>query len=171
MRADRLVDREFLKRIDEALFGVPDDLVDRLQQSVADTLDLMVQFKVAHWNVKGSNFYSLHLLFDDIHKMLGEQLDDLGERITALGGTVNGTVRAAALASRIPEYQVGQGSGLDHLIALVDRLNIQVNNVREDLKAVEGQDLDTQDLYLGISRDLEKKLWFLRSHLENRETI
>ena len=58
-----------------------------LNARLADAIDLQFQAKQAHWNVKGPNFIALHELFDRISGDLGGQVDDMAERITALGGT------------------------------------------------------------------------------------
>ena len=50
-------------------------LIDLLNQSLANTFDLMSQTKQAHWNVKGKDFYQLHLLFDEIAEELGGFVD------------------------------------------------------------------------------------------------
>jgi starvation-inducible DNA-binding protein len=80
------------------------ELVAMLNQSLADTLDLAYQTKQAHWNVKGPNFYGLHLLFDQLYIQLGTTVDDLAERAVALGGQALGTIRAAGNASHLEEY-------------------------------------------------------------------
>src|SRR6476620_12591424 len=71
-------------------------LVSLLNQQLADTFDLMSQTKFAHWNVKGPNFYQLHKLFDELAEGLEEHVDEIAERVTALGGVATGTARQAA---------------------------------------------------------------------------
>ena len=60
------------------------EVVSILNQTLATTLDLKTQVKQAHWNVKGLNFYQLHLLFDEMASELEEYIDTIAERITAL---------------------------------------------------------------------------------------
>lgn len=62
------------------------DVIILLNQSLATSIDLKTQIKQAHWNVKGSDFYSLHLLFDEIATEVEEFIDLIAERITTLGG-------------------------------------------------------------------------------------
>ena len=87
--------------------GVPESnrqaLTTLLNLRLADTTDLHSQVKWAHWNVKGKDFYQLHLLFDSIAEHLENHIDTIAERITALGGVANGTVREAAAKSTIKE--------------------------------------------------------------------
>ncbi|MEO1006109.1 MAG: ferritin-like domain-containing protein, partial [Cyanobacteria bacterium J06638_38] len=61
-------------------------IIELLNASLAISTDLKSQVKQAHWNVKGMNFYQLHLLFDTIAGELEEYIDLVAERITALGG-------------------------------------------------------------------------------------
>ncbi len=58
-----------------------------LNERLAELIDLKLQIKQAHWNVKGPNFISLHKLFDEFAGTIEEQIDETAERITALGGT------------------------------------------------------------------------------------
>src|ERR1035438_2919696 len=58
-----------------------------LNGHLAEAIDLQSQVKQAHWNVKGPHFIALHELFDKISDGLLEQIDDLAERVTSLGGT------------------------------------------------------------------------------------
>ncbi len=145
-------------------------LVDLLNESVADTFDLYSQIKQAHWNVKGHQFYQLHLLFDEIAGEILEFVDEQAERITSLGGTAMGTVRMASESSKLPEYPSDILEGLDHIAALSERFGIYCQSVRANIeKATELGDADTADLYTEISRLADKRLWFLEAHLQADE--
>src|SRR5712691_12177910 len=85
--------------------------IELLNQQLADGLDLGLQAKQAHWNVKGPNFIALHELFDAVVDELFEHADDLAERAVELGGTAFGTARTAAKTSRLPEYPLDIDSG------------------------------------------------------------
>jgi starvation-inducible DNA-binding protein len=65
--------RTFKTRID-----LPADrrqkLIALLNQHLADTFDLYSQIKQAHWNVKGTQFYQLHELFDDLADQVEDQV-------------------------------------------------------------------------------------------------
>ncbi len=138
-----------------------------LNQRLADTLDLKLQTKHAHWNVKGANFQQLHELFDRIAPHFDDAADLLGERVTQLGGVANGTVRQVAAASSIPEYDLDAVDGTAHLQALVARLAKFANQVREDIDRTDQLgDPGTADLLTEISRQADKDLWFLEAHLQ-----
>src|SRR5262245_50512304 len=96
-------------------------LIELLNQQLADTFDLYSQTKQAHWNVKGSDFYQLHELFDDLAEPLPKFADEIAERATALGGVALGTTRMAAANSRLDEYPAVVVDGLQHVKALAER--------------------------------------------------
>lgn len=73
-----------------------------LTQQLADALDLGLQAKQAHWNVKGPNFIGLHTLFDQVAEQLEEFTDEMAERAVELGGTALGTVQVIVGTSRLP---------------------------------------------------------------------
>jgi starvation-inducible DNA-binding protein len=138
-----------------------------LNQRLADSLDLKLQTKHAHWNVKGPDFIQFHELFDDLAPHFDEAADLIAERITALGGVANGTTRQAAAATSIPEYDLNAVEGLEHVKALSERLAKFANQLRGDIdRADELGDAGTTDLLTQISRQADKDLWFLEAHLQ-----
>ena len=137
-----------------------------LNTTLAATTDLRTQTKQAHWNVKGKDFYQLHELFDEMATELEEYADMVAERVTALAGTAMGTVRIAASNSILPEYDFDAVGGMEHVAALADRYAAYGRHLRESIdKADEWGDQDTNDLYVEISRTIDKRLWFLEAHL------
>src|SRR6185295_17135145 len=75
-----------------------------MNQRLADAVDLQLQLKQAHWNVKGPHFIGLHELFDKVNEAVASYVDLIAERVVQLGGIAEGTVRAAAQRSRLAEY-------------------------------------------------------------------
>ena len=141
-----------------------------LKQQLAETVDLFSQTKQAHWNVKGRDFYQLHLLFDTLAEELEESIDEIAERATALGGQAEGTTRMAAEMSRIPEYLPGAANGMTHVQALVERYALLAASTREASEQAEAlEDSSTADLFNDVSRKLDKNLWFLEAHLQENE--
>jgi starvation-inducible DNA-binding protein len=141
-------------------------VIDLLNKTLAATLDLKTQTKQAHWNVKGTDFYQLHELFDEMAGELEEYVDMVAERATALGGTALGTARIAAAESILPEYPLDAVGGIEHITALADRYSAYGKHVREAIDTTdELGDADTADLYTEISRTIDKRLWFLEAHL------
>lgn len=141
-------------------------VIEILNQTLAATLDLKTQTKQAHWNVKGMDFYQLHELFDEMSGELEEYVDMVAERVTALGGTALGTARIAASNSILPEYPLDAVSGIEHITALAERYAVYGKHVRAAIDSTSDLgDADTSDMYTEISRNIDKRLWFLEAHL------
>lgn len=141
--------------------------VEILNQRLSDAADLRSQSKQAHWNVKGMNFIALHELFDRVATDLEPHIDDIAERITTLGGTALGTVRVAAQNSTLAEYPLEIADGAAHVDALSTALADFGKKVRADIDATdELGDANTADLLTGISRSVDKLLWFVEAHLQ-----
>lgn len=138
-----------------------------LNARLADALDLECATKQAHWNVKGPHFIALHELFDKLHTNIEEHVDQIAERISALGGTPLGTVGAVARATSLKPYPEDISEGLDHVRALADRWADFGKKVRAAIATTARlDDAGTSDLFTAISRDLDQYLWFLEAHLQ-----
>ena len=141
-------------------------MIELLNQHLADAFDLYSQVKQAHWNVKGMNFIAVHELFDKIAEEVLEGVDMIAERVTALGGVAQGTARTAAANSRLPEFS-DEAIQTDAAIkAVVERLGQFANSTRKAIDtADEAGDMATSDLFTEITRELDKYIYFLDAHL------
>jgi starvation-inducible DNA-binding protein len=144
--------------------------IELLNTQLADTFDMFSIAKQAHWNVKGPHFFQLHELFDVIAEGLVPYVDMLAERITALGGYAMGTVRMAADSSRLEAYPTDVVDSMATTQIVAERLANLAASTREAAdEAEELGDMDTNDLLIEISRDLDKWLWFVEAHLQGGE--
>ena len=142
-------------------------MIENLNQHLADLFDLTSQVKQSHWNVKGKDFYQLHKLFDELAEQLLELVDLVAERATALGGYATGTARMAAASSRLPEIPTDINKGMDYVEALAERYAALGGTVRRAIdEADEAGDLGTSDLFTEVVRVLDKHLYFLEAHLQ-----
>ncbi len=145
-------------------------LAQLLNERLADLIDLGLQAKQAHWNVKGPTFIALHELFDSVAEETEEFVDTVAERIVALGGTAEGTISAVGKRTNLPAYPLNITSGRDHVDALSTALATVGKAVRAAIdRATELGDADTADLFTGVSRDIDKKLWFVEAHLQSEK--
>lgn len=140
---------------------------DALNARLADGLDLHSQIKVAHWNIKGPNFASLHPLFETFAVSLAAFNDEIAERAVTLGARAYGTARHIAKTSKIQEYPQETGRDMDHVKLLAERIETYLNGLRETRGIGEKfQDVDTVDLLTSVISEFEKNAWFLRASLE-----
>ncbi len=141
-------------------------MVTLLNSRLADAIDLGTQAKQAHWNVKGPNFIALHELFDQIAEHIEDHVDTLAERITALGGTANGTIAAVSRMTSLAAYPTDITEGIQHVDALSSAVANFGAKVRKGIdNAAQAGDADTAHLFTGISREIDKDLWLLEAHL------
>jgi starvation-inducible DNA-binding protein len=134
---------------------------------LTDGLDLYSQIKVAHWNIKGPHFTSLHPLFDTFATQLGDFNDAVAERVLTLGGLAVGTARHVASKSSLPDYPQDVTRDLEHVKLLIERIDAFLKQVRTGRElADEHDDQDTVDQLTEIVQVFEKHAWFLRATLD-----
>lgn len=142
-------------------------LVELLDQNLADLTDLYLQTKHAHWNVKGPNFYQLHLLLDQLAEKVEDLVDEVAERATALGGVAHGGAKAVAARTRLPEFPKDVFDGMAVVAAVADRYAAAGKNARAAIdESNTFGDADTADLFTEVSREIDQSLWFLEAHLQ-----
>jgi len=138
-----------------------------LNARLADAIDLHLQAKQAHWNVKGPQFISLHELFDKVAEAAEDGADLLAERLVALGGRAEGTVQTVASRTSLRAYKATLSNGADHVTAVSDAIASVGRGVREAMDTADrAGDTGTADLFTELSRDLDKLLWFVEAHAQ-----
>jgi len=141
------------------------EVIELLNQRLADCIDLQTQCKQAHWNVKGPSFIGLHKLFDDVNEDVEGYVDLIAERIVQLGGIAEGTVGAVEGRSSLPDYPLALSDGAEHVAALSDALAAFGRTARIGIEEMnELEDTDSADLLTEISRGVDKWLWFVEAH-------
>lgn len=136
-----------------------------MNQRLADAVDLQLQMKQAHWNVKGPNFIGLHELFDKVYEGIGEYVDLIAERIVQLGGIAEGAARVAAKRSRLAENPLEIADGAAHVEAVARALSTFGHDARNTINEADDlDDADTADLFTEVSRGVDKWLWLVEAH-------
>ena len=142
-------------------------IANALNARLADGLDLHSQIKVAHWNIKGPQFASLHPLFETFAVSLAAHNDEMAERAVTLGGKAYGTTRHVAKTSKLPDYPQDTARDMEHVKLLAERIEKFLEGTREARGLSEKLgDSDTFDLLTGIITEFEKHAWFLRASLD-----
>lgn len=136
-----------------------------LNDRLADAIDLQLQAKQAHWNVKGPQFLPLHELFDKVAESAEEAADLLAERLVALGGRAEGTVQGVAARTTLGAYSLTLLTGADHVKAIAAAIAATGRAARKAIdEAAAAGDAGTSDLFTELSRDLDKLLWLVEAH-------
>jgi starvation-inducible DNA-binding protein len=146
-------------------------LVEVLNACLASTVDLGLQVKHAHWNVKGHVFYGWHLLFDQLAENLHQQADRIAERAAALGGVARGTARHVVEGTYLAGYEIDDADGHEHVAALAERFGAHAAALRGAIGRVAAAPLAekvTENLLVDVLQQVEMDLWFLDAHLGER---
>lgn len=140
-----------------------------LNRNLAATIDLALITKQAHWNIKGPQFIAVHELLDKFRGELDEHVDTIAERAVQLGGTAYGTTQDVVKESSLKAYPTDIYAVHDHLAALIERYGDVANLLRQSIKdADEAGDDNTADIFTAASRSLDKALWFLEAHVQEK---
>jgi starvation-inducible DNA-binding protein len=141
-----------------------------LNARLADAIDLALLTKQAHWNIKGPRFIALHEMFDGFRKEIDKHVDTMAERAVQLGGTALGTSQVVAKSSTLPPYPTDIYTSRSHLAELIERYGAMADTVRAGINETDDAgDADTADLLTAFSRALDKALWFLEAHVQEKE--
>lgn len=141
-----------------------------LNARLADAIDLALITKQAHWNVKGPQFIAIHEMLDKFRDDIDEHVDTIAERAVQLGGTAHGTSQDVAKSTKLKPYPTDIHKTRDHLAALIDRYAAAGKLARAAIdEADEAGDADTADIFTAYSRSLDKLLWFLEAHTQEKE--
>ncbi|HIK16504.1 MAG TPA: DNA starvation/stationary phase protection protein [Leptolyngbyaceae cyanobacterium M33_DOE_097] len=137
-----------------------------LSRLLADTYTLYLKTHNFHWNVTGPMFQTLHLMFEQQYTELSTAVDEIAERIRALGFPAPGTYSEYAKLTSIPEAE-GVPAAQDMIKQLVEGQETVARTAREVFPAAErANDEPTADLLTQRMQLHEKTAWMLRSLLE-----
>jgi starvation-inducible DNA-binding protein len=138
---------------------------DSLHQLLADTYAVYIKTQNFHWNVVGPDFFSLHLLFEKQYEEMSQALDEIAERMRALGFYVDASFTAfKKMSSVLDENRMLPAK--DMLLHLVKAHESVIRHARHLAKeAEEENDQATVDLCARRLGAHEKMAWMLRSHL------
>ncbi|MEX6356688.1 Dps family protein [Staphylococcus cohnii] len=142
-----------------------EEVVKVLNQQVANWTVAFTKLHNFHWYVKGPNFFSLHTKFEELYDEASQYIDDLAERILAVGGNPVGTLKESLELSIIDE--AGKGYTAEQM---VEALSVDFDNVSKQLgEAIEvaskAEDDVTEDMFIGMQTNIDKHSWMLKSYL------
>lgn len=140
-------------------------VVDSLRQIVADSYALLAQLHICHWNVTGPSFFSLHNAFEEQYTELFPAIDEIAERIRALGSNAPGGLSNLASMSEIKEIdeKATAKKMVEHLYASHEIVTRNLKTARD--VAGEAGDDQTEDLMIARIQSHEKSAWMLKSYL------
>ena len=142
-----------------------ENVINVLNKQVAHWTVAFTKLHNFHWYVKGPNFFSLHTKFEELYDEASQYVDDLAERILAVGGNPVGTLKESLEMSIIDE--AGKGYTAEQMVS---ELSKDFTNVSKQLEeaievASDAEDDVTEDMFIGMQPNIEKHNWMLKSYL------
>ncbi|TVR66788.1 MAG: DNA starvation/stationary phase protection protein [Gemmatimonadales bacterium] len=140
-------------------------VVKALRQVVADSYALLGQTHLCHWNVRGPSFFSLHNAFEEQYTELFTAIDELAERIRALGALAPGGLQNLATMAGMEE--ISEDASSQEMVAHLLRANQKLvgDLMRARDLAGESGDVETEDLMIARAQVHQKTIWMLKSFL------
>ena len=142
-----------------------EEVVKSLRQVVADTYALIGQTHICHWNVRGPAFFSLHIAFEEQYTEMFAAVDEIAERIRAVGSLAPGGLANLAKMAGIEEIKEDASSDemVEHLTKSHEKLLTDLKAARDT--ASEANDSETEDLMIARIQVHQKTRWMLTSFL------
>jgi starvation-inducible DNA-binding protein len=139
-----------------------------LSKLLADEFVLYTKTRNAHWNVEGATFHALHVFFEKQYEELDELMDDVAERIRAIGHFAPASLRSFLAITHLTEAS-NRNDGSEAILKelLIDHEQI-IMHLRENINRFANEFLDagSSDFITGVMEQHEKMAWMLRAHLK-----
>jgi len=139
-------------------------IVGILNNALANEAVLTTKTRNAHWNISGTNFFELRILFGNQFKQLNNISNEIAERARMLGGFAIGSLEEFLAHTRLEE----QPGDVPDILRLLADHEASIRFLRQDARKCteEYEDEGTFELLVSVIRMHEKMAWVLRSHIE-----
>lgn len=142
-------------------------VIDVLSDVIADQYILYTKTRNYHWNVTGEDFAQYHKLFEEQYSALDEDIDDVAERIRALGGKTPATLNEFLKSATLKEHPGKYPSAKTMIANLLADHETVIRNLRKDVEICDDvDDVGTEDFLTQLLEKHEKTAWMLRATLE-----
>lgn len=147
--------------------------INTLTQVLSDEHILYIKLRNYHWNVEGVRHRDLHALFEDQYRVIEVRIDEVAERIRALGASAAGTMTEYLQKAMLHEIPGARPTAKEMLCDLLYCHETVIRFLREALTSGTHSDLDvgSVDLLTGLIRDHEKMAWTLRASLPEDQSV
>lgn len=141
------------------------DVIQAVNQQVANWTVLYTKIHNYHWYVKGRHFFTLHVKFEELYNEAGIIIDEFAERILALDGKPVATLKECLEMSTIKEAK-GNEKEDDMVSQLHDDFSKIVDELQEGIEIAEKEeDAATADMLTGVKKSLRKHMWMFKAYL------
>jgi len=141
------------------------ELESKLNLYLANQMIDYVKKHNLHWNLKGTQFFTLHAKLEELYDEANDILDEVAERILALGGNPVSNMKEALEMATIKELGDGPKSADETIRALISDTDYWIKDSKEiaDLADKEGDSV-TNDMFNGYTKAYQKLAWMLKAY-------
>lgn len=141
------------------------ELEKKLNLYLANQLVDYVKKHNLHWNLKGTQFFTLHAKLEELYDEANDILDEVAERILALGGNPVSNMKEALSIATIKELENGPKSTDQTIKALISDTDYWIKDSKEiaELADKEGDSV-TNDMFNGYTKAYQKLAWMLKAY-------
>ncbi|WNF37528.1 DNA starvation/stationary phase protection protein [Bacillaceae bacterium IKA-2] len=142
-----------------------ENLIKSLNSHLADWSVLFTKLHNYHWYVKGPEFFTLHVKFEEYYTEAATYIDTIAERILTIEGKPLATLKEFLEVSSIEEASSKEVSKEMVAILTADFEKV-IANSNETIELAEADgDESTADMFIGIKTSLEQHVWMLKAYL------
>ncbi|NGM84863.1 DNA starvation/stationary phase protection protein [Paenibacillus sp. 7124] len=136
-----------------------------LNRQTANWTLLGIKLHHYHWFVTGTDFFTLHSQFEEYYNEAAGYVDELAERLLAIGGKPASTMKEYLALSSLQEATGGE-SAKEMVAALAKDYALLAEELSAGITLAEASgDQPTGDLFIGIRTNVEKHVWMLNAYL------
>ena len=144
--------------------------VAALQRTLTELQQLQLQLKQSHWNVSGTLFYPLHLLFQEHYNGASKLADIVAQRLLAIGSSSDGRATTIVQTSAIPEMPGGFLDDAQLIVWWVNTYKVVGDELRQAIRDTSEPDPTTSNLLQSVEQAIDEYQWFFRAMVQATPT-
>lgn len=142
------------------------NLFEKLNEYLANQQVMYMKLHNLHWYVKGRSFFTLHAKLEELYDQTAQIMDDVAERLLALGGSPVASLKKALALSSVKELEDVPISSDETIKSLISDVEYWIRDTKEIVKLAEDDDDGaTADQFNGYLGEYQKLLWMLKSYI------
>ncbi len=143
------------------------NLSDKLNEYLANQQIMYIKLHNLHWYVKGRGFFTLHAKLEELYDQTAQIIDDVAERLLALGGSPVANLKKALELTSVKEREDLPISSDETIKSLISDVDYWIRDTKEIVElAEESSDGATADQFNGYLTEYQKLMWMLKSYMD-----
>lgn len=142
------------------------NLFEKLNVYLANQQVMYIKLHNLHWYVKGRSFFTLHGKLEELYDQTAQVMDEVAERLLALGGSPVASLKKALALTSVKELEDVPISSDETINSLISDVEYWIRDTKEIVKLAEDNDDGaTADQFNGYLAEYQKLMWMLKSYI------